>query len=117
MTTDFKRLGLAVLVAAAVVAVAPARAEESYLIHGAVWDYYQDYLDKIGHGRRPGAFAITTDGLGASYSWCPEQRCRTSMNLSTKVIQDCEEAYQTDCVIFAIRDEIRVTYEISRAGG
>ena len=107
----------AVLGAAAlggVLAMPSARADETYFISGEVWDAYQAYLDKIGHGRRPGAFAITTDGFGASYSWCEQQRCRTNMNLSTEVRQDCEKAYETDCVIFAIRDEIKVQYEIHK---
>lgn len=108
-------VALGSFVAFGLVAAGPsARADETYLISGEIWDYYQGYLDKIGHGRRPGAFAITTDGLGASYSWCDQQRCRTNMNLSTEVRQDCEKAYETDCVIFAIRDEIRVQYEIRK---
>jgi hypothetical protein len=91
-----------------------AQAEDTYLIHGGVWDYCQSYLDKIGHGVRPGAFAITTDGLGAAYSWCPDQRCRASGTYSGQAKQSCEQSYDTDCVVFAIRDEIKVPYEIYR---
>jgi hypothetical protein len=113
-----KRLGAALaLVAAAGFGAGfgpgAARADETYMIHGAVWDYYQGYLDKIGHGMRPGVFAITPDGLGATYSWCSETRCRANMNLQTKVLQNCEKEYGIECVVFAVRDEIRVQYEIA----
>lgn len=112
---NVRALGLAAAALGFAAAFAgPARADETYLIDGSIWDYYQGYLDRIGHGQRPGAFAITTDGLGAVYSWCEEQRCRTTMNISTRVVQNCEETYRTDCVVFAIRDDIRVKYEIRK---
>ena len=107
---------LAVLIGAATAlpAVPGAEAEDTYLIHGGIWDYYQSYLDKIHSGVRPGAFAITTDGLGAAYSWCPDQRCRANGTYSGQAKQNCEQSYGTDCVVFAIRDEIQVPYEIYR---
>lgn len=91
-----------------------ARAAETYFIHGAIWDYYQRYLDQIGNGIRPGIFVITPDGLGATYRYCPDTRCRTTMNMQTKALQDCEKEYGVECVLFAVRDEIRVQYEIAR---
>lgn len=107
--------------AAFVLALAPvlttgsgAAAEETYIIDGSVWDHFQGYLDKIGHGRRPGAYAITTDGLGAYYVWCPDTRCRAGATYSHEAKQDCEREYGTDCVVFAIRDEIKVRYEIAK---
>lgn len=101
-------MGLAALVPG------PARAEEIYLIDGSVWDHFQGYLDKIGHGRRPGAYAITTDGYGAYYVWCPDTRCRAGSTYSHEAKTSCEKEYDTDCVTFAIRDEIKVKYEIRK---
>ncbi len=94
--------------------VGSAHADKTYFIHGAIWDYYQSYLDLIGDGIRPGIFVITPDGLGASYRYCPDTRCRTTMNMQTKALQDCEKEYGVECVVFAVRDEIRVQYEIAR---
>jgi hypothetical protein len=108
-----KRFGAAALGLLAVLQLGAARADETYLIHGAVWDYYEKYLDQIGHGMKPGVFVITPDGLGATYRYCPETRCRTNMNLQTKSLQDCEKEYGVECVVFAVRDEIRVQYEIA----
>lgn len=107
---------IATLVAFFVITLGTARAqaEETYIIDGAVWDHFQGYLDKIGHGRRPGAYAITTDGYGAFYVWCEEVRCRAGRSYSTEAVEYCENEYKTDCVVFAIRDEIKVPYEIRR---
>ncbi|HNB25597.1 MAG TPA: hypothetical protein PLR41_01445 [Alphaproteobacteria bacterium] len=91
-----------------------ARAGEVYQIDGAVWDHYQKYLDDIRHGLRPGAYAITTDGTGAFYFWCEEQRCMAGKSYSAEAKDRCEAEYGTDCVIFAIRDEIKVQYEIRK---
>lgn len=94
-----------------------ARADEVYLIPGEMWDLYQDYLDKIGQGRRPGAFAITRDGLGAYYTWCDGQRCRIGSSYSNEAKTKCENHYEMECVVFAVRDEIKVKYEIVPVGG
>lgn len=89
-----------------------AQADEVYQITGEVWDHYQAYLDDIGHGRRPGAYAITTDGAGAFYFYCEETRCMAGRSYSGEAKERCESEYGTDCVIFAIRDEIKVQYGI-----
>jgi len=105
---------LALALAPALMPISEAAAEETYIIDGSIWDHFQGYLDKIGHGRRPGAYAITTDGLGGSYVWCPDTRCRAGSTYSNEAKEDCEREYGTDCVVFAIRDEIRVQYEIRK---
>lgn len=94
-----------------------ARAEQVYQIDGEVWDHYQKYLDDIGHGRKPGAYAITTDGSGAFYFWCEEIRCMAGKAYSTDAKDRCEAEYGTECVVFAIRDEIKVRYEIRKPAG
>lgn len=91
-----------------------ARAGEVYQIDGAVWDHYQKYLDDIRHGLRPGAYAITKDGTGAFYFWCEEQRCMAGKSYSAEAVDRCEAEYGTDCVLFAIRDDIKIQYEIRK---
>ena len=87
-------------------------AAETYRISNEVWGWYQKYLGNIGDGRRPGAFVITKDGEGAYYTWCPDTRCMGGLTYSQEALNDCERDYDTDCVVFAVRDEIRVEYEI-----
>lgn len=103
---------LAFLIGAGSLTGAPARADEVYEIDGEVWDYFQAYLDKISQGQRPGAYAITTDGHGAYYVWCGETRCVAGRTYGQEAKSYCEQAYDADCVVFAVRDEIRVQYKI-----
>lgn len=87
-------------------------AAETYRIDSEVWGYYQKYLGNISHGQRPGAFVITKDGKGAYYTWCPDTRCRAGLTYSQDALNSCESDYGDDCVVFAIRDDIKVEYEI-----
>ena len=108
--------GILLFALAAFCALGPqtARAEAAYQIDGEVRAHFQKYLDDIGHGQRPGAYAITTDGRGVFYFWCEEIRCMAGKAYSTDAKDHCEAEYGTDCVVFAIRDEIKVQYEIRR---
>jgi hypothetical protein len=85
---------------------------EKYLIDHEVWGWYQQYLRNIGNGNRPGAFVITKDGHGAFYSWCQDTRCVAGPTYSQDALNYCEREYDTECVVFAVRDTIRVEYEI-----
>lgn len=109
---------LAILAAvSAMLAPNPARADEVYVIDGEVWDYFQKYLDRTNDGNKPGAFAITTDGTGAYYIWCEEIRCVSGPTYSHEAKSSCEREYDTDCVVFAVREDIKVQYEIRKVGG
>ena len=109
---------LAMLAAlSAMLAPNPARADEVYVIDGEVWDYFQKYLDRTNDGNKPGAFAITTDGTGAYYIWCEEIRCVSGPTYSHEAKSNCEREYDTDCVVFAVREDIKVQYEIRKVGG
>jgi hypothetical protein len=90
-----------------------AAAAEKYIIDHGVWGAYQQYLRAIGNGNKPGAFAITEDGFGAYYNWCPDTRCRLlGSSYGQNALSNCEREYETKCVVFAVRDDIRVEYEI-----
>jgi hypothetical protein len=89
-----------------------AMADEKYRISAEVWGVYEEYLGRIDNGHKPGAIAITKDGYGAFYVWCSETRCMAGASYSQDAINYCEREYDTDCVTFAVRDDIRVEYEI-----
>jgi hypothetical protein len=85
---------------------------ETYRIDHQVWGWYQQYLRNIGNGNKPGAFAISTDGHSAFYSWCQDIRCVAGPTYSQDALNACERHYETECVVFAVRDDIKVDYEI-----
>lgn len=93
-------------------ALSNAAMAEKYVIDAEVWAHYQGYLKAIGK-IRPGAYAITTDGHGAFYVWCEETRCMAGPSYGQDAVNRCEHEYNTDCVVFAVRDEIKVEYEIA----
>jgi hypothetical protein len=102
-------LALALLLSAALSGGAMA---EKYVIDSGVWSHFQGYLKAIGK-IRPGAFAITKDGRGSYYVWCQETRCVAGPSYGQEARNACESSYETECVIFAVRDEIRVEYEVA----
>ena len=103
-------IGLAL--AAWLTAPGQATAAEKYIIDSEVWGWYQQYLRAISNGTKPGAFAITKDGSGAFYSWCEDIRCMAGPSYSHEAVSRCERAFDTECVVFALRDKIKVEYEV-----
>jgi hypothetical protein len=104
------QIGLAL--AAWLTAPGQATAAEKYIIDSEVWGWYQQYLRAISNGTKPGAFAITKDGSGAFYSWCEDIRCMAGPSYSHEAVSKCEREFDTECVVFALRDKIEVEYEI-----
>ena len=90
-------------------------AAETYRISNEVWGWYQKYLGNISNGKRPGAFVISKDGESAYYTWCPDTRCMGGLTYSQESLNRCEQEYDTDCVVFAVRDDIKVDYEVASA--
>ena len=102
-----------VLALAAVLAAENGAAvAETYRIDSQVWGWYQQYLRNIAGGNKPGAFAITRDGQNAFYSWCQDIRCMAGPSYSQDALDNCERQFGADCVVFAVRDEIQVNYEV-----
>jgi hypothetical protein len=111
-----RKIVLGIVLALALAPQAPAQADETYVIDSGVWGFYQKYLRAINNGQKPGAFVITKDGMSAYYNWCQDTRCRVlGSSYSQSAINDCERDTGTECVVFAIRDDIRVEYEIAGA--
>jgi hypothetical protein len=108
-------VGLALALVLSVALSHGARAEKYYIDH-EVWGWYQQYLRNIGHGHKPGAFAITKDGHNAFYSWCEDIRCVAGPTYSQDALNYCEREYGGECVVFAVRDDIKVEYEIVDSG-
>jgi hypothetical protein len=86
----------------------PARGQElPLLLHPFVWEGFEEYAGL----RNPSAFAVSRDGSEYGYSFCPERRCK--FNTGQKVALDsCEESGGEDCIIFAVKQDIRVPYEV-----
>jgi hypothetical protein len=103
-------LGFA-LALAAWAAFSNAAMADKFVIDAEVWAHYQGYLKAIGN-IRPGAYAITKDGHGAFYVWCEETRCMAGPSYGQDAVSRREHEYNTDCVVFAVRDEIKVEYEV-----
>lgn len=99
----------------ALAALPGAVAAEKYVISADVWSVYQEYLRRIDNGHKPGAYAITKDGYGAFYTWCEETRCMAGATYGQDAVNYCEREYDTECVVFAVRDDIRVEYEVAPA--
>jgi hypothetical protein len=105
-------IALALALAGLAFAPATTSADEKYMISAETWSYYQEYLVKIKNGQRPGAYVITKDGYGSYYYWCSETQCMPGATYSQEALNACEREYDTDCVVFAVRDDIRVEYEV-----
>ena len=103
---------LGVALAATLCVFSRAAMSDEYLIDSQVWAWYQQYLRSIANGIKPGAFAISKDGRSAFYSWCQDIRCRAGPTYSQDALGSCQRQHGPDCVVFAVRDEIQVAYEI-----
>lgn len=104
------------LVIAATAALPGNAWAQKYLISSEVWGHFEDYLRRIKDGQKPGAFVITEDGYGAWFVWCEQTRCMPGITYSQEALNDCEREYQTDCVVFAQREKIKVEYEVIGRG-
>ena len=107
-----RALLIAALAGAAALAAA-AQAETKYLIDHEVWGGYQKYLGIISN-TKPGAFAITTNGHSYYYTYCRDIQCLAGPSYSHVAKQRCESEFGEECVVFAIRRDIRVEYEIRK---
>ncbi|TDQ86439.1 hypothetical protein A8950_0131 [Dongia mobilis] len=82
--------------------------DEKIQIAKGVWDSFEEYKRLMGRGG--GAFAVTEDGLGSAYSYCPADRCLPG-SMTQSAIELCEGA-GVKCVIFAQGTSIKVDYDV-----
>ena len=57
-------------------------------------------------------FAVSSDGLFSWYTYCIDYNCQAAQGYRREVIKDCEAEGGTDCVIFAVGDEVQVEYRV-----
>ncbi|MBL8707940.1 MAG: hypothetical protein JNL25_01990 [Rhodospirillaceae bacterium] len=88
------------------------QSDEKLVLSQGTWDYFQEYLQTIGGGKR-GAFVVSDDGYFATYFYCPvTSGCYSNINYSADALKACtSEGYQ--CVLFAKNDDIVVEYEVA----
>ena len=61
---------------------------------------------------KPLYFAVSSDGLFSWYTYCIDYNCQAAQGYRREVIKDCEEEGGTDCVIFAVGDEVQVEFRV-----
>jgi hypothetical protein len=69
------------------------------------------YLRKV-KVTRPGAFAVSPDGLNSFYTWCDDTACATA-NYSAPALRGCQALAGTPCVVLYVRHEPRLQYSKS----
>lgn len=101
-----RALAAAVVLLCAGTSVGPAAAAELGL-HPEIWTVFESYRES----RWPGAFAVSEDGRSYGQSACPAGGCVLS-EAKRAALRSCREAAEGDCVIFALRDDIKLAYRI-----
>lgn len=71
------------------------------------------YLRKV-KVTRPGAFAVSPDGLNSFYTWCDDTACATS-NYSFPALRGCQAFSGAPCVVLYVRHEARLQYSVGPA--
>ena len=69
------------------------------------------YLRKV-KVTRPGAFAVSPDGLNSFYSWCDDTICGIT-NYSGPALRGCQDLAGTPCTVLYVRHEPRLQYRRS----
>lgn len=92
----------------AVLAAPAASADEPLVISPDVMKSFERYKSR----KTPMYFAVSADGLFSWYATCLDRSCGITQNYRRIAIEECEKAGGTDCLIFAVGDEIQVDYRI-----
>jgi hypothetical protein len=107
------RAFVAIAMAIGILACANPAAAETIKLHKQIWEAYQSYLKAIG-STKPGAYAVAEDGRAGAGWVCPDTRCTDMGRFSTEAKEACQKLTDpgVKCVLFAVRDDIRIEYEI-----
>jgi hypothetical protein len=73
------------------------------------------YLRKV-KVTRPGAFAVSLDGLNSFYTWCDDTICGTT-SYTAPALRGCQGLAGQSCVILYVRHEPRLTYSSGNSAG
>jgi hypothetical protein len=87
---------------------------KTLLVSKPVWDWYKEYVTKIG-GVYQGIFVVgVSDGVAvtASASYCPGASCMTA-NYGKRAYDGCRSfGPEVECIMFARSSEIVVNYKV-----
>lgn len=61
---------------------------------------------------KPLYFAISSDGLFSWYSYCIDYNCQAAQGYRRETIENCEQEGGTDCIIFAVGEEVQVEFRV-----
>ena len=73
------------------------------------------YLRKV-KVTRPGAFAVSPDGLNSFYTWCDDTVCATS-SYTMPALRGCQSLAGTPCIVLYVRHEPRLQHSRSETAG
>jgi hypothetical protein len=73
------------------------------------------YLRKV-KVTRPGAFAVSLDGLNSFYTWCDDTICGTT-SYTAPALRGCQGLAGQSCIILYVRHEPRLTYSRGNSAG
>lgn len=73
------------------------------------------YLRKV-KVTRPGAFAVSPDGLNSFYTWCDDTICGTT-SYTIPALRGCQDLAGQACVILYVRHEARLTHSRNDGAG
>jgi hypothetical protein len=82
-------------------------AESALGLHPDVFAAFETYRQ----ARRPGAFAVSEDGMRFGQSLCREPRCDFAAE-KRNALQACREQAEKACVVFATGDDIKLAYRL-----
>ncbi len=97
---------------AATAAFAPrsqeTRADEPLAVSPDVMADFAQYKSRT----KPLYFAVSSDGLFSWYSYCIDYNCQAAQGYRREAIENCEKEGGTDCVIFAVGDEVQIEFRV-----
>lgn len=91
------------------VVAASAIAGDAILVFPEVMQFYNGEYQRL---KSPRAIAVAEDGFHIGYSYCPEYRCTMNPTARNLALQACAQTGGHGCRIFAIDDELQISYQV-----
>jgi hypothetical protein len=86
--------------------------EDVLLVSPEVIEFYNGAYQRL---KSPRAIAVAEDGFLFGYSYCPEYRCYMNPTARNLAMQACTKGGGHGCRLFAVDDEIQVSYRVMDA--